>query len=140
MPELLGFATLANFMVKKNNKVLNDVLKSQPFSDMAQSLKINLEPNEIEYKFKSLLRNVALGMVPKTDWNGIPTADGGYLIVKKDLSIVCLHIFNYGEFSNYLFKQVYLETPSTTVHDFGYAYKNEGKIFFKVNSQLRFRV
>ena len=101
MPELLGFATLANFMVKKNNKVLNDVLKSQPFSDMAQSLKINLEPNEIEYKFKSLLRNVALGMVPKTDWNGIPTADGGYLIVKKDLSIVCLHIFNYGEFSNY---------------------------------------
>ena len=138
MPFLLANATLANFMIKMKNKTLEDVLKSTYFECQMSNLSVPLDRKAIEYKFKGLLRDIALGMVPNSEWDGIQRADGGYIIVKKDLSISCLHVFNWGHFANYLFKRVKFDTPSTERHNFGKAYKEENKTYFNVNSQLRF--
>jgi hypothetical protein len=139
MPELVGYATLSNFIFQENNKGLAEVLNSDCFQNYCSTLCIPLSPDIIKYKFKNFLLNIALGMIPKTPWEGIPNADGGYIIVKKDGSIVCFHIFNFGAFQNYLFKQVKFDTPSSSRHNFGEAYSEDRRLFFNVNCQIRFK-
>ena len=91
-----------------------------------------------EYKFKKLLTECALGMLPSTPWNGKADATGGYIIVKEDGEVLCYHLFNRNEFENYLLKNTKFETASTSRHQFGDIYKENGKYFIKLNLQVRF--
>lgn len=92
-----------------------------------------------EYKIKRFLTDVALGMTPSKVWNGIYDATGGYLIVKESGDILCYHIYNRNQFENYLFANTKLETASSTRHDFGKIYEADGKLYFKLNLQIRFK-
>lgn len=92
-----------------------------------------------EYKIKRFLTDVALGMTPSKVWTGIYDATGGYLIVKEDGDIICYHIYNRNHFEDYLFKNTKLETPSSSRHDFGKLYKENGCLYFKLNLQIRFK-
>ena len=92
-----------------------------------------------EYKVKRLLTDVALGMVPSEVWTGLYDASGGYLVVKENGDILCYHIYNRNQFENYLFANTKLETASSTRHDFGKIYEDEGQFFFKLNLQIRFK-
>lgn len=91
-----------------------------------------------EYKIKRFLTDVALGMMPSKVWSGIYDATGGYLIVKEDGDILCYHIYNRNQFDSYLFHNTKLETASSSRHQFGKIYTEDGKIFFKLNLQIRF--
>lgn len=91
-----------------------------------------------EYKFKKLLTECALGMLPSTPWNGKADATGGYIIVREDGEVLCYHLFNRNEFENYLLKNTKFETASTSRHQFGDIYKENGKYFIKLNLQVRF--
>lgn len=90
------------------------------------------------YKVKRFLTDVALGMLPSQVWEGNYDADGGYLIVKDDGEIICYHIYHKHLFENYLFNNTKLETASTSRHNFGKLYKENGDLLIKLNLQIRF--
>ena len=92
-----------------------------------------------EYKIKRFLTDVALGMMPSKVWGGLYDATGGYLIVKEDGEILCYHIYNRNQFEDYLFQNTKLETASSTRHDFGQIFEKDGKLYFKLNLQIRFK-
>lgn len=90
------------------------------------------------YKMKRFLTDTAVGMLPGKVWNGKYDATGGYLVVKEDGDILCYHLYNRNEFENYLLNNTKLETPSSSRHKFGDLYRENGKLFFKLNLQIRF--
>lgn len=90
------------------------------------------------YKFKALLKEVALGMVPSKVWNGKADATGGYIVVREDGEVLCYHLFNMNEFENYLLDNTRFETASTSRHGFGNIYKENEKYYIKLNLQIRF--
>lgn len=92
-----------------------------------------------EYKVKSLLTDIALGMTPARLWEGKYDATGGYIIVKADGEVLCYHIYNRNEFQNYLLDNTRFDTPSTSRYDFGYIYSEHGSQFIKLNLQIRFK-
>jgi hypothetical protein len=92
-----------------------------------------------EYKVKRFLTDVALGMTPSKVWTGIYDATGGYLIVKENGDVLCYHIYNRNQFEDYLFANTKLETASSTRHDFAKMYEVDGKFYFKMNLQIRFK-
>lgn len=91
-----------------------------------------------EYKIKRFLTDVALGMMPSKVWGGVYDATGGYLIVKENGDVLCYHIYNRNQFEDYLFHNTKLETASSSRHEFGKIYQEEGNYFFKLNLQIRF--
>lgn len=90
------------------------------------------------YKIKRFLTDTALGMLPSKVWNGKYDATGGYLVVKEDGDILCYHLYNRNDFENYLLNNTKLETPSSSRHKFGDLYKENSKLYFKLNLQIRF--
>lgn len=90
------------------------------------------------YKIKRFLTDIALGMMPSKVWTGEYDATGGYLVVKGNGEILCYHIYNKNEFENYLINNTKLETASSSRHDFGELFENNGELFFKLNLQIRF--
>lgn len=90
------------------------------------------------YKVKKMLTDIALGMMPAKVWDGQYDATGGYIVVKEDGNILCYHIYNRIEFENYLFFNTRFETASSKRHNFGVLYREEEKLFLKLNLQIRF--
>lgn len=103
-------------------------------------LKFDLKgnPNFYRYKIKHFLLETALGLMPSKVWDGKYNANGGYIIVKEDGDIICYHIYNKNMFEDYLFFNTKLETASSTRHKFGILENINGKLFFKLNLQIRF--
>jgi type II restriction enzyme len=104
-------------------------------------MKYNLEysHNFYEYKLSNLLTDIALGMTPSKVWSGNYDASGGYIIVRQDGEVVCYHVYNRNDFQKYLVNNTRLDTASTSRHRFGFAYKDGGKAFVKLNLQIRFK-
>lgn len=104
-------------------------------------LDYNLEANHpfYSYKIKRFLTDIALGMMPSKVWTGELDATGGYLVVKEDGEVLCYHIYNRNEFEDYLFTHTKLETASSTRHEFGKIYDENGQLYFKLNLQIRFK-
>jgi type II restriction enzyme len=91
-----------------------------------------------EYKMKRFLTDIALGMMPSKVWTGQYDSTGGYLIVKENGDVLCYHIYNRNEFENYLFNNTKLDTASSSRHNFGTVYQENGELYFKLNLQIRF--
>lgn len=91
-----------------------------------------------EYKFKKFLAECALGMLPSKVWDGTADATGGYIIVREDGEVLCYHLFNRNEFETYLINNTKFETASTSRHEFGTVFKEDGKYYIKLNLQVRF--
>lgn len=111
-----------------------------------------------EYKVKRFLQDCALGMVPEKPWLGIYDATGGQIIVKEDGQVVCYHIYEQNRFLNYLFNSTKFDTPATSEDEnnpghprekvagktlkpylYGWLYEEDGKYYFKINLQVRFK-
>lgn len=92
-----------------------------------------------EYKIKRFFTDIALGMTPSKVWTGIYDATGGYLLVKENGDVLCYHIYNRNQFEDYLFNNTKLETASSTRHEFGKIYEDNGLFYFKLNLQIRFK-
>ncbi len=81
------------------------------------------------YKIKRFLMDVAVGMMPAKLWDGQYDATGGYLIVRQDGNILCYHLYNRNRFEDYLFYNTRLETASSSKHNFGTLYQENGDTF-----------
>lgn len=92
-----------------------------------------------EYKFKKFLCSCALGMKPAKKWDGLDEANGGYIIVKADGEILAYHIYNRNFFEQYLLDNTIMEKASTSKHDYMSLYEENGKMFIKMNLQVRFK-
>ena len=95
--------------------------------------------NAYKYKFKKFLTAVALGMKPATVWDGLDEATGGYIVVTKEGNVLAYHIYNRNYFEEYLLSNTKYETASTSRHDFGEVYSENGEDFIKLNLLVRFR-
>ena len=95
--------------------------------------------NAYKYKFKKFLTAVALGMKPAAVWDGLDEATGGYIVVTKEGTVLAYHIYNRNYFEEYLLSNTKYETASTSIHDFGEVYSENGEDFIKLNLQVRFR-
>lgn len=98
----------------KLSEIVNEVSKINPCS-----YKNNSTFPFYKHKITSFLTACALGMTSKKPWNGRFDASGGYIIVKESGEIVCYHLYNWNDFQEYLFRNTFIDTPSTTRHNFG---------------------
>ncbi|MEP6804585.1 MAG: HpaII family restriction endonuclease [Flavobacterium sp.] len=114
-------------------ELVNNIEKANPLN-----FDITNKHEFYRYKMKRFLTDTALGMLPGKVWNGKYDATGGYLVVKEDGDILCYHLYNRNEFEDYLINNTKLETPSSSRHKFGDLYKENEKLFFKLNLQIRF--
>ena len=90
--------------------------------------------------FKKLLCACALGLTPeKSDWQGAEDANGGYITVKADGSVVCYHLYNRTEFEKYLFDYTAFDRPSTSKYNYMTIYKEAGQYKIKLCLQIRFK-
>lgn len=98
-------------------------------------------PNDgfYEYKYKKFLCSAALGMTPAKNWDGIDEANGGYIIVSAKGDVLAYHIYNRAFFETYLLNQTKYERGSTRRHGFASLYKENDKIYMKLNLQIRFK-
>jgi hypothetical protein len=138
LPKMIGFMLFYFYSHEKSADI--QFLTSK----LVENNPLDLEDEEksIFYKKKmsEFIEAVTFGMMPNMKWDGNYEISGGLLTVKKDGDIVCHHIF-YDNIAlkNYLFKHTKLESPSTSRHEYGQLYKENNKIFFKLNLQLRFK-
>lgn len=107
-----------------------------------------------EYKIKRFLQDCSLGMVPEKPWTGRYDATGGQIIVKEDGDVLCYHIYELNRFLDYLYYNTKFETASTSEDEtnpghprpnpkkkffFGWLYEENGKLYIKLNLQIRFK-
>lgn len=135
LPKILS-GIIYLFFTSENSKTIDLLSKIS----LANPLGYNTNTNHpfYKYKIKRFLTDVALGMMPSKVWTGELDATGGYLIVKEDGDVLCYHIYNRNQFEDYLLNNTKLETASSTRHEFGTIYQQDGELFFKLNLQIRF--
>ena len=135
LPEILS-QIVYEFYSSDKSSIVDLVAKTTAKNPL--DFDISNEHQFYEYKIKRFLTDVALGMMPSVVWTGQYDATGGYLIVKGNGDVLCYHIYNKNEFEDYLFNNTKLDTASSTRHEFGSIYENNGQLYFKLNLQIRF--
>ena len=136
MPEIIAHVLLAFY----RNRI-NSISKIVDFVDKQASLnqQINYgDKDALTNKIQKLLVDVLLGFFAGSKWNGVYEANGS-IVLKNNGDCVAFHIIDLETLKNYLYKNIKLDTPSTTRHRYGSLYQEKGnKLYFKLNLQLRF--
>ncbi|MFA6897520.1 MAG: HpaII family restriction endonuclease [Patescibacteria group bacterium] len=135
LPEFIA-QMLLDFFSNTHRTVADLTKELSENENMKQRFALSL--TDYEYKIKNLLDASALGMVPSKSWDGFSKAHGGYIIVKENGDVVCYHLYNRDEFRSYLYENTKFDTPSTSKYEYGELYEEDGKLFFKLNLQIRF--
>ena len=130
MGEYLGKILLRYYSSTKS-KFMDVVQESYPVED-AQS-------RQPRFKIKEFLGAISMGMRPAKEWDGDTTKFKGIILVKRDGEIVFYYLHNRKSFEEYLYRSVQFDRPSTTRHQYGTLYKENGEHFLKLNLQIRFQ-
>lgn len=137
MPEFIAYCLICESMPNSTSKIkdaVEVVANQNPFGFTG-----SYEETFYEHKMKVLLLDAALGMTPAKEWKGRYDANGGYLVVRKDGEIVCYHFYNRNDIEDYLYNNTRFERGSRSRHHFGSLYRgNDGKVYIKLNLQIRF--
>lgn len=135
MPEIVG-KILLSFYQHRINKV-SEITEVLSLSPELSELIPGLDKNLLKSKVSTLLVNVLLGMFAGDKWDGSYLAKGA-IILKTNGDCLGFHVIDIDSLKEYMFKNIKLDTPSTTRHRYGSAYVEGDKVFFKLNMQLRF--
>jgi type II restriction enzyme len=135
LPEFIAYMLLDFF--SNERRTVPELTKSLSENEII-SRKFGLSIADYEYKIKNFLDAVALGMVPSKPWDGYSKAHGGYIVVKENGEVVCYHLYNRDEFRSYLYENTRFDAPSSSRHEYGSLYEENGELFFKLNLQIRF--
>jgi type II restriction enzyme len=132
IPEIL--ITYYRWLGRKTSEIVE---KTFEHSDRVFDLWMNVQ--QVEYKLKNFLENVALWMTPSKRWSGKDETEWGYLIVGADGKIICLHKYWRDLFKDYLFDNTAFDTPSTSRYDYWKIYMNsDNQHCVDLNLQIRF--
>lgn len=132
MPEILAHLLEISYTqgIRKVSEAVRALSEKNP---------IGYSNNKIyEYKVKKFLAACALGMTPERVWEGVEDANGGYIVVKQDGSVLCYHLYDRSEFEQYLFDYTVFEKASTSRHGFMNIFEENGQFKIKLNLQVRF--
>ncbi|MCH5149721.1 MAG: HpaII family restriction endonuclease [Spirochaetales bacterium] len=135
LPAITGYMMLEYYLRSTNNilEALNTVAQNNPLHyDLSQGHRY------YHYKFKKLLTESALGMLPGKVWTGKADANGGYIIVREDGEVLCYHLYNRNDFEDYLLKNTRFDRGGAGRHAYAVVEKNNGKYYIKLNLQIRF--
>ena len=114
--------------------VVNRVIKENPCS---------ISRPEIKYPFmvKKFVHRAYCGLTASTPWDGEGKVNGGFITANADGQVLAHYALESQEFKNYLFKNCYLEFPSTAERHGNYAkvYNSDGEYYFNLNFQIRYR-
>lgn len=145
MPVILSEMLISYYSKKSKSsivKILDYIIETNPLSLKKEKTKLLYTHN-----VKSLLCAIALGMVASTEWDGTDEASGGYIVVKRSGEVVAYHIYNRDKFKEYLLNNTKLDGPQRfdtpppskkKGYDYGYIYEDSGKLYIKLNLQIRF--
>ncbi|NUN66164.1 HpaII family restriction endonuclease [Pseudanabaena biceps] len=135
IPQILAHLLIEYYSSQRISKI----------KDLIENLKIKNPLNFgntyfYERKIKRFLSDIALGMIPDTDWSGYHSVNGGHIVVRKLGEIVAyFYIYNQQGFEDYLYLNTKLDTPSPSRHKFGNLYRdNNQNLQIKLNLQIRF--
>lgn len=134
MARLLGELVRTHYMTWQNK--LSDVTDIVAEKDC-----LSLDDPELyRHMVKMFLEAVAFGMTPAAKcWKGVPSATGGFLIVKPDGELVTYHLYNREALDEYLLRYTKFEHPSTKRHKYGKIYPDEnGQLCLNLALQIRF--
>lgn len=135
MPELISKMLLEFFLNRTSSveKNINNLYNSGELGHLSRG-----DLASYQVKVKRLLVAVLLGFFAGTEWDGKYVANGT-IVVKNNGEQVGFHIIELSTLEDYLFENIKFDTPSTTRHRYGSLIaENDGKIYFKLNLQLRF--
>lgn len=129
MPKYLG-NVLLNSYESSNKNLKNLFLKCNDFSDDNFALK----------KLGDFLEAISFGFFPSIKWNGINNVNGGLVVVKKDGKVVILDLIYFRQkVIDYLIKETKLDSPSSSRYHMLELYVENGRVFFKLNLQIRYK-
>lgn len=133
MSDILGECLLTYYAADRVSKI------SAICDRMLDENKHKLPPAKIfKYKMKKLLEASALGMTPSTPWEGEESANGGFIIVRKDGEIVSYLVYDRKDLLEYLFNYTKFETPSCSRHGYGKIEHDDRGYYTKLGLQIRF--
>lgn len=129
LPKYLGDVLLNSYTY--DNKNLKELfLNNSNFSDDTFALK----------KLGDFLSGISFGFFPSVKWNGINDVNGGLIIVKKDGNVVILDLIYFKEkVLSYLINETKLDSPSSSRYHMLELYEKNGKIYFTLNLQVRYK-
>lgn len=136
-PEIMAYLLQIYYSSSRLSKI-SEIVESLDNQFVLPISGRTVKKSEIIFKLKTFLVAIALGMTPSKEWNGNLSANGGYLIVKTDGSVLCYHIFNLDSFKEYLFNTTKFEKGSETRHKYGKIYNINDRHFINLNLQIRF--
>ena len=132
IPEIVS-TMLLEFYLNRTNAISSNLEKV-----FNKGNTFNTDFLSLQVKVKRLLVSILLGFFAGKKWDGSYVANGT-IVVKETGEQVGFHIVDKESLENYLFENIKFDTPSTTRHRYGsLILENDGKIYFKLNMQLRF--
>lgn len=141
MPEIV--AALLKFFYweqngKKSNSTMRDALNYIVKNDVANYGLPDLE-TIYEKKLGCFLYDSFTGLRFGSNWDGRPSVNGGYIVVKNNGEIVAYHSTFTNQFKDFLLDNLTFESPSTSRHGYMIIYKENGDYLIKFNLQVRFK-
>ncbi len=131
LPSLIA-EMLLEFFINRTSQIKNTL------ENIANQNIFDFDLLSLTVKVKRFLLSVLLGFFAGERWDG-KLISKGIIVVKEDGEQVAYHIIDVNTLEEYLFEHIKFDTPSTTRHRYGsLIIENDGKIYFKLNLQLRF--
>lgn len=115
--------------------IISDILLAYYSGEGAKLSDLVTDTTKI-IKVKRFLNTILLGMFPGTLWDGKKTANG-MIVVDKVGELYIYHVIKEDILNDYLFNNTKLDTASSSRHEFGLLYEENGKMYFKLNLQIR---
>lgn len=136
MPNLIGHVLMTFFFDRVNS--ISDIVKNIDEKGILKKEIGYEDVDSIKHMTKKLLVDILLGFFAGKKWDG-KFDSNGTIVMKSMGDCVGFHIIEMENLKNYLYQHIKLDTPSTTRHRYGKVYKEkDGKLYFKLNLQLRF--
>ncbi|MGP1494520.1 MAG: HpaII family restriction endonuclease [Streptobacillus sp.] len=129
LPEALSEVLLNSYT--SGNKELKELFKTS-----------NIYTSEsLAYKkLEDFLMSVSFGMFPSKEWNGKYSVKGGIIVVSKDSEVYVIDMVYYeNEVKEFLINETKLDSPSSSRYDMLHLRKENGKVYFTLNLQVRYK-
>ncbi len=139
------------YNLKMVDSKLNEILANMLYlsyyqneKDIKRLIELSVESQD-EYNFYKkkigdFTNAVTFGMRASEKWNGKNEVNGGILLVNKEGEVYLLDLIYFKDIvDKYLIDNIKLESPSSSRYKMFEIYKENGKYYFKLNLQIRFK-